>query len=80
MSGRAAIIGIGETRLGRLPGKTAMQLQAEATRAAIADAGLGFEDIDAEIALVHGNGGIIGMHATMLPEVAEPNPSASASR
>ncbi len=52
MSGsRAAIIGIGETPLGRLPGKTAMQLQAEAARAAIADAGLSFADIDAVIAL-----------------------------
>ena len=47
----AAIIGIGETALGRLPGKTALQLQAEAARAAIADAGLDFDEIDAVISL-----------------------------
>jgi acetyl-CoA acetyltransferase len=48
---RAAIVGIGETKLGKLPGRTAMQLQAEAARAAVADAGLSFADIDAVVAL-----------------------------
>jgi acetyl-CoA acetyltransferase len=48
---RAAIVGIGETRLGRIPDRTALQLQAEAARAAIADAGLRFEDIDGVVAL-----------------------------
>jgi acetyl-CoA acetyltransferase len=48
---RPAIAGIGETRLGRIAGRTALQLQAEAARAAIADAGLRFEDIDGVVAL-----------------------------
>ncbi|MFM8990573.1 MAG: thiolase family protein, partial [Alphaproteobacteria bacterium] len=48
---RPAIVGIGETRLGRIAGRTALQLQAEAARAAIADAGLRFEDIDGVVAL-----------------------------
>ena len=48
---RPAIVGIGETRLGRIPGRTALQLQAEAARAAIADAGLSFDDIDGVVAL-----------------------------
>jgi acetyl-CoA acetyltransferase len=47
----AAIIGVGTTSLGRIPDRTALQLQAEAARAAIADAGLGFDDIDGVIAL-----------------------------
>jgi acetyl-CoA acetyltransferase len=42
----AAIVGIGESRLGRLPGTTALALQREAAEAALVDAGLAFADID----------------------------------
>jgi acetyl-CoA acetyltransferase len=41
-----AIVGIGESRLGRVPGMTALELQREAAEAALADAGLTFGDID----------------------------------
>jgi acetyl-CoA acetyltransferase len=42
----AAIVGIGESRLGRVPGRTALQLQSDAVEAALADAGLKLADID----------------------------------
>ena len=44
--GGTAIVGVGETRLGKRPGRTALELQAEAVMAALADAGLGREDVD----------------------------------
>ena len=47
MSSRAAIVGVAESDLGRTPGKTVLQLQAQAARAALNDAGLNFEDVDA---------------------------------
>jgi acetyl-CoA acetyltransferase len=43
----AAIVGIGETKLGKRPGSTGIELQAEAVIAALADAGLGRADVDA---------------------------------
>ena len=46
-SRRAAIVGVAESDLGRTPGKTVLQLQAQAARAALDDAGLTFEDVDA---------------------------------
>ena len=46
-SSRAAIVGVAESDLGRTPGKTVLQLQAQAARAALDDAGLTFEDVDA---------------------------------
>lgn len=42
----AAIAGIGESRLGRVPNMTALALQNEAAEAALADAGLTFADVD----------------------------------
>ncbi len=42
----AAIVGIGESRLGRVPGLTALELQREAAEAALADAGLAWKDVD----------------------------------
>jgi acetyl-CoA acetyltransferase len=45
-AGRAAIVGIGESRVGRIPGRSALQLQADAVRAALADAELTLSDID----------------------------------
>ncbi len=43
---RAVISGIGESRVGRVPGRSALQLQADAALAAAADAGIAFHDID----------------------------------
>ena len=42
-----AIVGVAETEIGKLPGRSAIQLQAEAAVAAVADAGLAKDDIDA---------------------------------
>ena len=41
-----AIAGIGESKLGRVPDRTALQLQTDATVAALEDAGLALSDID----------------------------------
>ncbi len=43
----AAIVGVAESDLGVTPGKTALQLQAQAAKAALADAGLEKSDVDA---------------------------------
>lgn len=43
----AAIVGVAESDLGYTPGKTVLQLQAQAAKAALQDAGLQKEDIDA---------------------------------
>ena len=43
----AAIAGVAESDLGEVAPKTAMQLQAEAAREALAEAGLTFADVDA---------------------------------
>jgi acetyl-CoA acetyltransferase len=43
----AAIVGVAESDLGRTPNKTVLQLQHQAARAALDDAGLGFGDVDA---------------------------------
>ncbi len=42
----SAIVGIGETKLGRRPGTTPLELQAEAVVAAVKDAGLAPADVD----------------------------------
>ena len=44
---QAAIAGIGESRVGRVPDRSALQLQADAAFAALADSGLALHDIDA---------------------------------
>ncbi len=41
-----AIVGVAESDLGKVPGKTALQLQAQAARLAVQEAGLRFSDID----------------------------------
>ncbi|GCE22357.1 acetyl-CoA acetyltransferase [Dictyobacter kobayashii] len=46
-SRRAAIVGVAESDLGRTPDKTVLQLQAQAAQAALADAGLDFNDVEA---------------------------------
>jgi acetyl-CoA acetyltransferase len=47
LRGRTAIVGIGSAGTGEAPGRTAMELLAEAALAAIEDAGLTLPDIDA---------------------------------
>ncbi|TMA54419.1 MAG: hypothetical protein E6J76_01815 [Deltaproteobacteria bacterium] len=48
MRGRVAIVGAAEAdEHGKLPHKSAFQLHAEAARNALADAGLGKDDVDA---------------------------------
>ena len=46
MKTNAAIVGIGESRVGRVPDRSALQLQADAAQAALAEAGLSMSDID----------------------------------
>ncbi len=46
MHRRAALVGIGESRVGRVPDRSALELQADAALAAAADAGIRFSDID----------------------------------
>jgi len=46
MASQAAIIGIGESRIGRVPDCSAMQLMADAARKAAEDAGLRLDEID----------------------------------
>ena len=43
---RAIVAGVGESRIGKVPGVSALELCAEAARRAIADAGLSLHDID----------------------------------
>ena len=46
LRGRAAIVGVGLTPQGKLPGSTNLSLQTDAFTLALADAGLGKSDID----------------------------------
>ena len=46
MTLKAAIAGIGESRVGRVPDRSALQLQTDAAQAALNDAGLRMSDID----------------------------------
>lgn len=46
LSRSVAIGGVAESDLGKVPGKTALELQAQAALAALRDAGLGLQDVD----------------------------------
>ena len=46
---RCSIVGIGESAVGKVPDRSALQLQADATAAALTDAGLTIADIDGVI-------------------------------
>jgi len=50
---RCAIVGVGYTPQGRVPGRTALSFHLEASANAIADAGLNREDIDGLICYRH---------------------------
>lgn len=47
LSRKAAIVGVAESDLGRTPDKTVLQLQTQAAKAALEEAGLGFKDVEA---------------------------------
>ena len=76
ISGRTAIAGIGVTQFGKLPGRSAWSLQAEAVRGALADAGLAKDDVDGlltepqfgEPLLLHGHvlGRMLGLRTNYL--------------
>jgi acetyl-CoA acetyltransferase len=51
MTESAIIVGAGETPVGRFPGRTTLDLQAEAVQRALADAGIGKDRVDAVYAL-----------------------------
>lgn len=46
LSGKYAIVGIGETPVGKLPGRSTMSLHLQAVRAALEDAGLRNDEVD----------------------------------
>lgn len=50
LSRSVAIVGVAESDLGKVPGKSALELQAQAARLALADAGLALRDVDAVFA------------------------------
>jgi acetyl-CoA acetyltransferase len=76
ISGRTAIAGVGTTAFGKLAGRSAWSLQAEAVRNALADAGLTKDDVDGlltepqfgEPLLLHGHvlGRMLGLKTNYL--------------
>jgi acetyl-CoA acetyltransferase len=62
-----AIVGMAETPIGKLPGRSAIQLQAEAGVAALADAGVGRTDVDAVFSF-SGYSQAMLMHAARVAE------------
>src|SRR5919204_6498535 len=76
IAGKAAIVGVGNTPFGKLPGRSAWSLQAEAVRNALADAGLAKDDVDglftesqfSEPLLLHGHvlGRMLGLTTNYL--------------
>jgi acetyl-CoA acetyltransferase len=57
---KSAIVGLGVTKVGHVPGFSARALQTEAARLAIEDAGLKREDIDGTINVLLSGGEITG--------------------
>src|SRR3954451_18468644 len=57
LRGKVAVIGIGQSPVGRVPGRSPLRLAADAARNAIADAGLTKADID----------GVLSSHAFASP-------------
>ena len=45
-TGQVAIVGVGETPVGKVPGRSALWFNAEATRLALADAGIDKHQVD----------------------------------
>ncbi|MBI4334402.1 MAG: thiolase family protein [Chloroflexi bacterium] len=70
LSRRFAIVGIGVTKVGRVPGHTARAFQTEAARLAIEDAGLKRTDIDGAInAKLEAGGGTAGDWVDAFPRI-----------
>lgn len=46
LRGRSAVIGVGHGGLGEAPGRSSLEIMAEAVHAALADAGVGLRDVD----------------------------------
>jgi acetyl-CoA acetyltransferase len=77
---RTAIAGVGNTAFGKLPGRSAWSLQAEAVRLALADAGLTKDDVDglftepqfAEPLMLHGHvlGRYLGLKTNYLSTIS----------
>ena len=63
MEKRIAIVGVGESAFGEVPDKNVWQLHADAAHAALADAGLGKQDVDGLF-----SAGIDMMHPLILGE------------
>ncbi len=72
-----AIVGMAETGMGRFPGRSAIELQAEAGVAAVADAGLAKDDVDA-IFSFSGYSQAMLMHATRVAEYLGIRPGVTA--
>lgn len=70
----AVLLGIGETKVGKLPGRTAIELQAEAVRRAVADAGVEKDEIDALFTLDPYTHSVV-MHSMLLAEYLGIRPS-----
>lgn len=74
----ARLVGIGETPVGKLPGRTSVDLQAEAVRRALADAGLGKDEVDALYTLDPYAQPVV-MHSMLLAEYLGISPALAAT-
>jgi acetyl-CoA acetyltransferase len=72
-----AIVGMAETPVGKLPGRSAIQLQVEAGVAAVADAGLSMHDVDAVFSF-SGYSQAMLMHAARVAEYLGIRPGVTA--
>jgi len=80
ISGKTALVGVGVTAFGKVPGRSAWSLQTEAVRKAIEDAGLTKDDVDAlltesqfsEPLLLHGHalGRMLGLKTNFLSSMS----------
>lgn len=76
LADEVAIVGVGHTAIGKLPGRSAWSLEVEAVRLAIEDAGLHKDDVDglfteaqlSEPILMHCT--LLGRHLGLAPDVA----------
>ncbi len=64
---RAAIVGVGETKMGRFPDRSSLALHAEATKLALEDAGMTKKDIDGVLTV----GSMVGSSAHHWGDVCE---------
>lgn len=74
----ARVVGIGETAVGKLPGRGAIELQAEAVNLALADAGIAASAVDGLFA-ISPYVQPVRMHSTLLAEYLAIHPAVSAA-